>query len=181
MAPTFDIPFGSSKTSAKRTSPADFEVSYHSSVMIWLQLTLSHEIFEVMPFDVVSQIANIDTAVLLGWVAHRLHHLFFRLSTIFEWSCWLRTTSSAAVSWPWISSRCVWCTTHRTSGTTFTSTVIFAAAAGTTARRVWSSASARAAGAATRRAWSVSLWLIRCVSWSSWHVARKGTKSILML
>lgn len=68
--PTLDIPFGRSKTSAKRTSPAIIIVS----VAVWdgaedWRLTLSHEILEVAPLDVVRQVANVDAAVLLRIVA----------------------------------------------------------------------------------------------------------------
>ena len=47
-------------------------------------LTLSHEIFQMMPLDIVGQIANIDTTVLLGRIADVLHHVFFGYSTFFE-------------------------------------------------------------------------------------------------
>ena len=84
MAPTFDIPFGRSKTSAKRTSPAIAVVSKTLQLPLEVQRTLSHEVFEVMPFDVVSQITHVDTTVLLRGFAHRLHHLFFCGGTFFE-------------------------------------------------------------------------------------------------
>lgn len=85
MAPTFDIPFGSNKTSAKRTSPAvspvSVEVSYKDG---FHPHTLSHEIFEMMPFDIIGQVADVDSAVLLRGFADGLHHLLFRSGSIFE-------------------------------------------------------------------------------------------------
>jgi hypothetical protein len=36
--------------------------------------TLSHEILQVMPLDVVGQIPHIDTTVLLGRISNTLHH-----------------------------------------------------------------------------------------------------------
>lgn len=56
--------------------------------------TLSHEIFQVVPFDIIGQIANIDAAVLLGRIAHGLHHLFFCGGTIFERSRWASTSTT---------------------------------------------------------------------------------------
>lgn len=98
MAPTFDIPFGRSKTSAKRTSPARPGVRMGSKdQIVGGKLTLPHEIFEMMPFDIVSQIADVDTTVLLGRLAHGLHHLLFSSSTIFERS---RRSSTSAVARP---------------------------------------------------------------------------------
>lgn len=46
--------------------------------------TLSHEIFEVMPLDIICQIANIDATVLLGRIADGLHHMFFCSGAVFE-------------------------------------------------------------------------------------------------
>src|SRR6185437_10473252 len=94
MAPTFDIPFGSNKTSAKRTSPAAERSAMGTSILRLVPLTLSHEIFKVMPFDIISQVSDIDPAFLLGRFAHRLHHLFFGCSTIFERSWWSAAPSS---------------------------------------------------------------------------------------
>jgi hypothetical protein len=71
---TFDIPFGSSKTSAKRTSPA-------VSVLVQLltrrnvSRTLAHEVLQVMPLDIVRKVADVDTTVLLRRIPNTLHHL----------------------------------------------------------------------------------------------------------
>jgi hypothetical protein len=56
LAPTLDIPFGSNKTSAKSTSPA---VGYRTKLAMldgtseMIALTLSHEVFQMMPFHIV--------------------------------------------------------------------------------------------------------------------------------
>lgn len=124
LAPTFDIPFGSSKTSAKITSPAvnHAERSFpppgqpripnptrcngrssnrkqqinksHARHDMTL-LTLSHKVFQMMPFDIVREVAHIDATVLLGRLAHGLHHLFFGGSAIFERSGGRRVTAPA--------------------------------------------------------------------------------------
>ena len=47
-------------------------------------LTLSHKIFQMMPFDIVGKVAHIDATVLLGRFADGLHHLFFGDGTILE-------------------------------------------------------------------------------------------------
>jgi hypothetical protein len=46
--------------------------------------TLTHKILEVMPLDIVAEVANIDPTVLLGAVAKALHHGVFGSSTFFE-------------------------------------------------------------------------------------------------
>lgn len=66
MKPTFDIPFGSSNTSAKRTSPAAAQLSVSKQILLILEfLTLSHKILQVMPLDVIRKVSNIDPTVLL--------------------------------------------------------------------------------------------------------------------
>lgn len=51
---TFDIPFGSSNTSANKTSPAArLLVLARFAMRVGRKLTLSHEIFQVVPLDVV--------------------------------------------------------------------------------------------------------------------------------
>ena len=122
--------------------------------------TLPHEIFEMMPLDIVSQIANIDTAVLLGRFSERIHHLFFRRSAIFKGSGWRRTTTtSASVTRPRVSSRRVVCTSHRRSRPTFTAAIVLfaVAAARATAWGVGTTTTPWASRAAPWRARSLSL------------------------
>lgn len=71
---TFDIPFGSNKTSAKRTSPAARALACDLFLGTG-DLTLSHEVLQVMPLDIVRQIADIDAAVLLRRIPNALHHV----------------------------------------------------------------------------------------------------------
>jgi hypothetical protein len=40
-------------------------------------LTLAHKVLQVVPLDIVGEVADVDTAVLLRVFAHVLHHLFF--------------------------------------------------------------------------------------------------------
>lgn len=40
-------------------------------------LTLSHKIFQMVPLDVVRQVTDVDTTVLLGRVANGVQHLLF--------------------------------------------------------------------------------------------------------
>lgn len=40
-------------------------------------LTLTHKVFEVMPLDIVGEIADVDATVLLRVGADVRHHLFF--------------------------------------------------------------------------------------------------------
>lgn len=104
IKPTFDIPLGSSNTSAKRTSPAK---SRRPSVKIPPEievkfLTLSHKVLEVVPFDVVGKISHVDTAVLLGGLADVGHHLLASNSAIL-----IRALGSgASESWACSSTRC---------------------------------------------------------------------------
>ena len=37
--------------------------------------TLAHEVLQVMPLDIVRQVANVDAAILLRRVANTLHHV----------------------------------------------------------------------------------------------------------
>jgi hypothetical protein len=39
-------------------------------------LTLSHEVFEVVPFYIVGQVADVDAAILLRCFFEITHHLF---------------------------------------------------------------------------------------------------------
>ena len=43
------------------------------------QHTLSHEVFEVMPFDVVGEITDVDTTILLRRITYVRHHLLLGL------------------------------------------------------------------------------------------------------
>ena len=51
-------------------------------MLAYVELTLTHEIFEMVPFDVVGKIANVDAAILLRRLANAGHHLFLGLSTL---------------------------------------------------------------------------------------------------
>lgn len=44
-------------------------------------LTLSHEIFEVMPFHIVGEVADVDASVLLRVLTHSLHARLLLLLT----------------------------------------------------------------------------------------------------
>lgn len=47
------------------------------------KLTLSHEIFEMMPFHIVGEVADVDASVLLRVLAHSLHaRLLFLLTSL---------------------------------------------------------------------------------------------------
>jgi hypothetical protein len=92
--PTFDIPLGRSNTSAKSTSPAGAErLAQPGSQKTDTKLTLAHEIFEVMPLDIVGEVADVDTAVLLGVFAYVRHHLVFGSVAVFGAS---RSAAAAA-------------------------------------------------------------------------------------
>lgn len=51
-----------------------------------------------MPFDIVGEIAHIDATVLLGRLAHGLHHLFFGDGAIFKGSGRGRVAAAAGVT-----------------------------------------------------------------------------------
>lgn len=64
--PTFDIPFGSNKTSAKRTSPAVTQSKLRACENGVVKVgTLTHKVLEVVPLDIVREVADVDTTVLL--------------------------------------------------------------------------------------------------------------------
>ena len=42
----------------------------------WVGPTLSHKVLQVMPFHIVREVADIDTAILLRRVSNAGHHLF---------------------------------------------------------------------------------------------------------
>ena len=45
-------------------------------------LTLAHEVFEVVPFDVVGEVADVDTTLLLRALADVAHHLLLVRGTV---------------------------------------------------------------------------------------------------
>lgn len=67
------------------------------------RLTLSHVILEVVPLDVVGQVAHVDAAVLLGGLVHGLDHLLLCWSAVFVAARWARGTVVVVVSvrWSW--------------------------------------------------------------------------------
>jgi hypothetical protein len=42
----------------------------------WVTRTLSHKVLEMVPFDVVGEVADVDPAVLLRRLLDAAHHLF---------------------------------------------------------------------------------------------------------
>ena len=54
-------------------------------------LTLAHKVLQVVPLDIVGEVADVDTAVLLRVFANVLHHLFFGDDALFKvsgsWCC----------------------------------------------------------------------------------------------
>ena len=66
-------------------------------------LTLSHEVLEMVPLDIVRKVTDVDSAVLLGRFADVVHHLFSSDGSLFVRS--LRGLSSVSCTW---SS--TWCT-----------------------------------------------------------------------
>jgi hypothetical protein len=46
-------------------------------------LTLSHEVLEMVPLDIIREIADVDSAVLLGGFTNVVHHLFSGDSSFF--------------------------------------------------------------------------------------------------
>lgn len=61
--------------------------------------TLSHKILEVVPFDIVGQIADVDAAVLLRRFPNVVHDLFTMSGAVFESSMrWSGVTNSLSSS-----------------------------------------------------------------------------------
>src|SRR5262249_49842776 len=61
----------------KSTSPARGAVSRGPIFASETRLTLTHEIFEVMPLDIVRQVADVDSTVLLRVLTYARHDLLF--------------------------------------------------------------------------------------------------------
>lgn len=117
--------------------------------------TLSHEIFQVMPFDVVRQIADIDATVLLGRVANALHHRLF--------AGWVyRPRRGSTTSCVRLVASCA-ATTNGGSRATVVAAIVVATA-GATARGVGAPRSTGRARAAARRAVTAWVALLVCVS-----------------
>jgi hypothetical protein len=55
-----------------------------TGVVVTLSLTLAHKVLEVVPLDVVREVADVDTTVLLRMLAHAVHHLFFGDHALFK-------------------------------------------------------------------------------------------------
>jgi hypothetical protein len=53
-------------------------------VLYSLILTLAHKVLQVVPLDIVGEVADVDTTVLLRVFAHVLHHLFFCDDALFK-------------------------------------------------------------------------------------------------
>lgn len=56
--------------------------------------TLSHKIFQVVPLNVIRQVADIDPAILLRLVTDVVHHLLASDGSILERALWLPETLS---------------------------------------------------------------------------------------
>ena len=54
-------------------------------------LTLAHKVLQMVPLDIVREVADVDTAILLRVFANVLHHLFFGDDALFKvsgsWRC----------------------------------------------------------------------------------------------
>jgi hypothetical protein len=101
-------------------------------------LTLTHKILEMMPLDIVREVSDVDTSVLLRVFAHVGHHLLLVFVVA-------RTTT-----------RCNRATGDRRTRPPVTATIAVTAARAT-ARRVGTVSVPRAPGATTRRARAVAL------------------------
>ena len=97
------------------------------------QPTLSHKVFQMMPFHIVGQITDIDVTFLLRRITNRSHHLLLGLSTLLVRTRGSGATSSASVAR--ISSRCPSCATHRRTRAAIGSAIIVSAS-GATPRRI---------------------------------------------
>ena len=58
-------------------------------------LTLSHKIFQVMPFHIVGEVPNVDSTFLLGRFAYGGHHLLLGLRTFLVAPWWCCSSSTA--------------------------------------------------------------------------------------
>lgn len=130
MKPTFDIPFGSNSTSAKITSPAEVISSVPSLPDFnSTTLTLSHKVLQVVPLNIVREIANVDSAVLLRGFTNIRHHLLASHSPFFIGSMLCRPAVSRCRTSSW---RCS-CSTH---GSTISATAVFVATIRSTTWRI---------------------------------------------
>lgn len=64
-------------------------------------LTLSHEVLEMVPLDIVREVADVDSAVLLGGFANIIHHLFSSNGSFFVRSVRCLSTVSSTLSSTW--------------------------------------------------------------------------------
>lgn len=51
---------------------------------VMVKLAFTHEIFEVVPLDIVGEVADVDATVLLGGLADVAHHLLLSYLAVFE-------------------------------------------------------------------------------------------------
>lgn len=109
-------------------------------------LTLSHEIFQVMPFHIVWQISNIDSTILLWIFAYTSHHLILVFWT------------STPLWWTSVTRPCTWWT-----WSAFTSSVTVATTR-SASRWIGSIAMTRAARATP---WWAGTIALHCVSHAS--------------
>lgn len=75
--------------------------------MFWFSVNffiLFYEIFEVMLFDVVRKVVDVDMVVLLGGFMNVVYYLFVSYSLIFVWVM----RGGVFEFWVWIFSRSVW-------------------------------------------------------------------------
>lgn len=61
--------------------------------------TLSHEIFQVMPLNIIRKVSDVDTTVLLRAITETLHHGVFRSGAFFVTSTGSTDSSAPCVSW----------------------------------------------------------------------------------